>query len=75
MHALPVAGTILDEEGKHFTLFYLYSEAANPVLAGNVKTISGQFKKSDLCTEHRLNVSASRYSYVRFPVSYIRTAA
>ncbi|TFY78223.1 hypothetical protein EWM64_g5789, partial [Hericium alpestre] len=23
---------------------------------GNVKTISGQFKKSDLCSEHRLNV-------------------
>lgn len=23
---------------------------------GNVQTISGQFKKSDLCTEHRLNV-------------------
>ena len=29
-------------------------------LVGNVKTISGQFKKSDLCTEHRLNVSLSR---------------
>ena len=24
---------------------------------GNVKTISGQFKKSELCAEHRLNVS------------------
>lgn len=24
---------------------------------GNVKTISGQFKKSDLSAEHRLNVS------------------
>ena len=26
---------------------------------GNVKTISGQFRKADLCTEHRLNVSTS----------------
>jgi magnesium transporter len=26
-------------------------------MAGNVKTTSGQFKKSDLCMEHRLNVS------------------
>lgn len=31
----------------------LYSWLRN---VGNVKTISGQFKKSDLCTEHRLNV-------------------
>jgi hypothetical protein len=28
---------------------------------GNVKTISGNFKKSDLCQEHRLNVSACLY--------------
>jgi hypothetical protein len=27
---------------------------------GNVKTISGNFKKSDLCQEHRLNVSVYR---------------
>ena len=27
-------------------------------LTGVVKTISGQFKKSDLCVEHRLNVRA-----------------
>ena len=26
------------------------------LLIGNVKTISGQFKKSDLCVEHQLNV-------------------
>ena len=26
--------------------------------AGNVKTISGQFRKADLCAEHRLNVSS-----------------
>jgi hypothetical protein len=26
------------------------------LLPGNVKTISGQFRRSDLCTEHRLNV-------------------
>jgi hypothetical protein len=25
-------------------------------MTGNVKTISGQFKKSELCAEHRLNV-------------------
>jgi len=31
------------------------SRDANDAL-GNVKTISGQFKKSDLVTEHRLNV-------------------
>jgi hypothetical protein len=30
---------------------------------GNVKTISGQFKKSDLCAEHRLNVSVLNAQY------------
>jgi magnesium transporter len=36
----------------------LYPRAAPFISAraGNVKTISGQFKKSDLCSEHRLNV-------------------
>lgn len=27
---------------------------------GNIKSISGQFKRSDLCNEHRLNVSLFR---------------
>jgi magnesium transporter len=27
-----------------------------PVALGNIKSISGQFKRSDLCSEHRLNV-------------------
>lgn len=27
-----------------------------PVALGNIKSISGQFKRSDLCNEHRLNV-------------------
>jgi len=27
-----------------------------PVTLGNIKSISGQFKRSDLCNEHRLNV-------------------
>ncbi|KAH9887297.1 cora-domain-containing protein [Cubamyces lactineus] len=34
---------------------------------GNVKTISGQFKKSDLCTEHRLNPRDLRKIDSRIP--------
>jgi hypothetical protein len=41
-------------------------------LPGTVKTISGQFKKSDLCSEHRLNVSTSivwRFTYTVTPAN------
>jgi hypothetical protein len=37
--------------------FIVLISSAYSAFAGNVKTVSGQFKKSDLCTEHRLNVS------------------
>lgn len=54
-------GTILDSEGNYaielYTTAFLSSLAVWPL--GTVKTISGQFKKSDLCIEHRLNVSFS----------------
>lgn len=46
---------------------------------GNVKTISGQFRRADLCAEHRLNVSEyrDRNSYVadklgHSPVIYVK---
>ena len=39
---------------------------------GNVKTISGQFKKSDLCSEHRLNVSHGDSNSAFRSVSQVR---
>lgn len=35
--------------------------------SGIVRTISGQFKKSDLCVEHRLNVRVIGSVMMRFP--------
>lgn len=41
----------------------LAPSSAVRTITGNVKTISGEFKKSELCMEHKLNVRcASRYS-------------
>ena len=51
-------GTIIDAEGKFpRNLISLIVFLLKHLPLGNVKTISGQFKRSDLCSEHRLNVS------------------
>lgn len=59
-------GTILDEDGRLYIVPGFMQVLICAVCAftssGNVKTISGQFKKSDLCSEHRLNVSTSDLS-------------
>jgi magnesium transporter len=54
-------GTILDHAGTLSIFSSLSSRFMNMhVHLGNIKSISGQFKRSDLCNEHRLNVSSLR---------------
>jgi len=58
--SLHILGTILDEAGVPIQSHLRATRTSDSHLfshPGNVKTISGTFKKSDLCMQHHLNVS------------------
>lgn len=61
MQKVPVCENICD-----IRILYVFTPL-NALLAGTVKTISGQFKKSDLSTEHRLNARDLRKIDSRVP--------